>query len=183
MRRIVMLAVLLVAGSGAGADLITTTVSVRAYIDGQDYLHIAGSQLRWEHKAYSAVGLHGGSNHPTVLTTTLDGAAVMDGYEWTPAWPDGTSGGKWSSPFDGLTPAVPGQAELLTVNVVRARGSISVLQGPSEANGWETVLDFNDKSAGMADWYEVELTYRGTPEPASLAAMIVAAGALLRRRR
>lgn len=183
MRGIVIVATLAAMAAAGRADLITTTVRVRAWIDGQDYLHLSGSSVRWEHLSYRPAGDPTGPDEPTYLTTTVNGSAVMTDYAWTPAWPDGTGSGKWSSTFEGLNPPIPDDPEVVSVNVIRAPGYAGVIQTPTAGNGWETVIDFNDKAWGGATWYDIEVTFTGTPEPAGLALLAGGAVALLRRRR
>ncbi|MDO8430928.1 MAG: choice-of-anchor Q domain-containing protein [Candidatus Binatus sp.] len=141
----------------------TVTIDVKACIDGRDLLIIQGSTLQWQHLDHTAVGLVtcGSSGNATVVTTTLDGVTVLNNSSWTPNWPDGTSSGAFSSVFSGLSPALPSSGSLgVALTPVAARGSLTISQLPSPANGETTIVDFNDDGPGAAAGYEALLTFQ-----------------------
>jgi hypothetical protein len=135
-------------------------LSVQAWIDGRDLLHITPTRLYWEHLDYAAVGRLGGANEPTKILMRSY-AGLVRRVPWYPDWncPD------WecrnyhanSSAFGfGMLP-LPSQYQLVSVAVLEERESITVLQYPSAQNGYETIVDFNDDDWGGAAWYAVQL--------------------------
>ena len=151
------------------APPLTTTVpesgdkirvlSVQAWIDGRDLLHISPNGLYWHHLDYAAVGRLEGANQPTkILMRSYAGLSRR--APWHPEWncPD------WecrdyqtdSSTFRFGLP-LPSKYQLISVGILQERQSITVYQYPSAANGYETIIDFNDDGWGGADWYAIQL--------------------------
>jgi len=148
----------------------TTTLTVTAYIDGRDLLIVQGSTLQWHHLDYAAVGRFLGANVPTTISTTLNGAVVMDNLQWTPDWPfpppNELRFEAFSSAFAGLAPALPSADATVTLSIIQARGSVTIFQSPSAANGYTLIVDFNDDPEGGPATYEVELTITTGNTPA-----------------
>jgi hypothetical protein len=185
----------------------TLTYDINALIDGRDLLIIQGNTLQWHHLDYAAVGRYGGQNLPTVVSSTDDGATVLNKYQWIPTWPlpppDEIRFEAYSSVFSGLAPALPTTGRLgITVAPVDAGGSwclsepgrdtcgsVSIFQFPDTTNGNTAIVDFNDDPIGGAAFYTVQIsvdTGGSVPEPGSgaliglIGSVLIVAG--LRRR-
>lgn len=144
------------------------TLDIRAGFDGRDQLLIQGNTVQWQHFDWDAVGMHGGiggPNAPTYLTS-----AAMGTVAWQPSWPSGTGWGAYSSVYTGLTPALPGLAQTVTLTPIEVRSGAYIVQQPSAENGYTLRVEFNDNGPGGAAWYEVGLDYTpAVPVPATLA--------------
>jgi len=155
------------------------TLDVRAFTDGRDQLIINLNTLQWHHYDYAAVGRIDGRNEPTIITTTLDGTTIMDHVNWTPDWPspppDEIRFEAVSSIFSSLSPSIPLQDMTVSLEVVAARNSLTLVQLPDAGNGYTTILDYNDDPPGGPDWYEAKLTFTPIPEPSSAALLCFAA--------
>jgi probable HAF family extracellular repeat protein len=132
-------------------------LKVKAWIDGDSQLIIQGNTMQWHNLSYNAPGYefpYGDPPAPTYLTTQN-----LKKMAWTPAWPGGTSGNKMSEKFTGLNAPLAAVEQTVTLTAKRARGSATIIQQPSEGNGYMLVVDFNDNSSSGADWYEISLEY------------------------
>ena len=175
---------------------ITITMTITAYIDGQDLLIITGNTLQWHHLDNAAVGRFFGVNLPTTISTSLDGVPALTLFDWTPDWPapppDEIRFEAFSSVFSGLTPAFPSEDVTVDLTLLRARvhPGISILQAATPANNHTLILDFNDDIAGP-DFYTAQLTISTlaseVPEPSTsvlFAPALASIGlAMLRRRK
>jgi len=111
------------------------------------------------------VGRHGGNNFPTTISTLRDGVPVLKKLNWTPDWPfpppDEIRFPAFSSIFTGLIPSLPSYPVTVSLTPIEARGSVSILQTPTEANGYTLIVDFNDDPLGGPAFYTVQLTVSG----------------------
>jgi hypothetical protein len=151
--------------AGGQAEARSSPAQVRTYaytfstcIDGRDHLIIHGSTLQWQYDGYTAVG----DSRPdcgkqaTSVRAAIDGAPVLS-VDWLPIWsPDPPACGAVSASFAGLDPAFPASANV-TLTPLQARGSISISQFPSAANGWTLVLEFNDDQESGAAVYTAQV--------------------------
>jgi hypothetical protein len=136
-------------------------VEIEALIDGRDQLIIQGNTLQWHHLRFAAVGRHDGRhdgrNKPTVVSTQLNGVTIMDGVEWIPQWsappPDRINSGEFSSIFTDLAPGLPLAELSLQLIEIESRGATTMVELPTAANGFSTVIDFNDNSLGALEIY------------------------------
>ncbi len=143
-----VLFVILVSSTGSAA-----TLNVQALIDGRSQLHIQGGDVYWQHYDYDAPGWRTDHYDPTTL----------NGDDWYP-WPDSAGGntncnGCVSPTHAVLTPPLAASSTPVQLSIVTARQSVTIVQQPSEANGYEAVIEFNDNAYGGSDWYEVDITY------------------------
>jgi hypothetical protein len=94
---------------------------------------------------------------------------MMDGFEWTPTWPDPPPNEirfpAFSSVFTGLTPALPSGNMSVTLTPVQARESLTILQFPTLANNYTLIVDFNDDIEIGNAIYEALQTITYPPGP------------------
>ena len=161
--------VFVIAGLTMGAvSANTITLDVTADIDGRDQLIIQGNTLQWEHFDYTAVGLHNSAYPSTILTTTDNGATVLNNYAWTPSWPNGSGYGDYSSKFT-WNPGLPLQNMNVSLDVEQARYMLTLVQSPLAANGYTTIIQFNDDPPPSDALYQAKLTFTtATPIPAAV---------------
>jgi hypothetical protein len=119
-------------------------VTVKACIDGSDWVTVQGDQLWWEHRNHTTVGLHASC---TFSETFVNGVA------WTPTWTGSTSSATT------VDYGLPAAAQTVSVAVISARGSVSVTQQPDASNSYTTQVLFDDDPTGAAATYEATLQY------------------------
>jgi hypothetical protein len=151
---------------GGQAEARSSSTQMRTYtyafstcIDGRDHLIIRGSTLQWQYDEYTAVGdfRPDCAKQATSVRAAIDGAPALS-VDWFPIWsPDPPACGALSASFTGLDPAFPASANV-TLTPLQARGSISISQFPSAANGWTLVLEFNDDQESGAAVYAAQVT-------------------------
>jgi hypothetical protein len=170
---------MLLLGSTACAAGNVITLEIRALIDGRDQLIIHNNTLQWHHFENAAVGRHLGVNEPTEISTTLNGSTQLDHYDWIPDWPAPPPNNiryeAYSSVFTGLTPAIPRQETTVSLQVIQARSLVQLIQQPSAANNYTTILQFDDRSAAGSEFYQARLTFP-IPEPAALSLFVIGIG-------
>ncbi len=114
--------------------------SFLAYIDGRDQLIVQANTVQWHHLECELPGKWNGADEPT----------YVDGQTWWPDWP----GGSDSSIYTELDPPLASSEMNVSLEIISGRGSVVVAEQPSAANGYATVLEFDDPQGG-ASWYEV----------------------------
>ena len=146
---IVSACVLLAAGAlaiafrSAAQNKHTTTIKAR--IDGKDFLKIQGKRVWWEHELGGLPGDPKGANQPTAI----------NGIAWRPQW-DGSN----SIPFETLAPVFrPKHPEQVTLTRLGGRGEAMISELPTPANDNTLSVYFNDEEGG-ADWYEVSILWK-----------------------
>ena len=112
------------------------TYTVNACIDGQDYLHIQGNQLWWEHFAFSPPGTH----------SSCPGPVTVNGAVWAP----------WNNPFT-LPNTTVGCS--LAANIISCRYQCNIIQQPIAGNNWEGIYNFDDNAPGGSGQYVITLEY------------------------
>ena len=72
----------------------------------------------------------------------------MDHVPWVPDWPqpppDEIRFEAFSSVFSGLSPAIPTREMTVAIEPIAVRGNVRIAQQPSEANGYTSIIEFND---------------------------------------
>lgn len=142
-------------------------IQIDAWVDGRSRLILQGGTVRWLHLDYAAPGRLGGADTPTVINTvtnTVQGTPT----EWMPQWPaagENRNCNCESAPFTALAPAMPAAPMYLYLKQVRAREDVEFVAGPSAANNYTTVIEFDDTDEGGADWYLIDLLV--VPQPAT----------------
>ena len=150
-------------GAATQSHAAAFVVEIEALIDGRDQLIIQGNTLQWHHFRFAAVGRHDGRNKPTVISTQLNGVTIMDGVEWIPQWsappPDRINSEGFSSIFTDLAPGLPLAELSLQLIEIESRGATTMVELPTAANGFSTVIDFNDNSLGALEIYIAPLEF------------------------
>lgn len=149
-------------------------LNVQAHIDGRDQLIIREDTLQWHHFDFAAVGRHLGANSPTIING-ISGA----GFEWIPEWPlpppDEIRFEAFSSVLAGRIDPLPTDGAFWQIEKLFGRGSVSIVEQPTSANGFGLVVEFNDNPQGGSTFYGIQLS-RGpvaAPEPGMLALLII----------
>ena len=162
--------------SPISAHAAAFVVEIEALIDGRDQLIVQGNTLQWHHFDFAAVGRHQGQNLPTIISTQLNGVTLMDRVEWVPDWsappPDPIRFEEFSSVFSGLTPALPFAELSVQLIEVESRNSTTIVELPTAANGFSTIIEFNDNPAGSSEIYIARLEFdivTEAPEPGAVA--------------
>jgi hypothetical protein len=147
---------------GSSTNLVTNTLTVQGFIDGDSQLLLTTNGIIWYNSGWTAVpGRWQNQNAPTLIDTNT----------WYPTWP--TLGGNWSytgysSYYTNYNTAGFTAGSPITVTINQARGTVtpSVVQ---TNGGYMTVIDFNDMSFGGAATYNVTIstvtTGIATPTP------------------
>jgi hypothetical protein len=135
----------------------TVEYEFQADFDGRDWLVIQGATARWQHFDYTPVGLHNPSYPAMIMSSSVNGVALVNGASWIPSWPNGTGSGAWSSTYGGLIPALPPNPAWVSLNVVSGRGPVSIVQLPSDANTNTLIVEFNDDTYGGDALYDVQI--------------------------
>jgi hypothetical protein len=127
-------------------------LSVRARIDGISRLVIQGDTVQWFHIAAAAPG------------RWIQAPTFINGIGWYPNWPDIPDAQNrdcqcYSSVYQGISSITKGSS--VTLQIIQARERVSVIQQPSQSNGYTFVVEFDDaaepdKTFGD-DWYEIKL--------------------------
>jgi len=186
--RLVVLALMVFLSAGlftvGSSSASTITLDIQAFIDGRDRLVVQGNTLQWYH--YDTIwppGTIGNDFKPTIINTQLNGVPVLTNVDWFPSWPPSSLGtlppssGVISDLFTGVSPAVPA-TEDVTLTVVQARDSLSMVQAPNAGNGYTTIIQFNDDPSPAAAWYEAKLNYNTTPVPLPATVWLLGSGLL-----
>lgn len=144
------------------APCFGAVLNVRAWIDGKSRLYIQGSNVWWYHIEAAAPGKEGDVNYPTILNS----------HNWYPTWsiPDDQlrdCGGCTSSVYHNLSPALATDGANIQLAIIDVRDYVSIYQQPSETNGYTAIVEFNDPDGG-AYWDEINITYSGAAETASV---------------
>lgn len=150
------------ASSAPAAPTASSTVlNVRAYIDGKSQLIIRGDTIYWHHLDWAAPGRHFDAkvNQPTYLNNA----------KWEPTWPDIPDSENRdcqcdSSPYQGI-PTLANMNQEAWVEIVKARGTVVILQQPSTKNDFTLIIEFDDNIQSGPDWYEVNVGYTVAKNP------------------
>jgi len=134
----------------------TIVYDLVARMDGsQDTLIFQDATLQWNHVANgsAAPGRALGRNDPTLISSSLNGTQMMNQVAWIPTWPQPVPNeirfDAVSSVFTNLTPVLPAGGILsVSVTNISARGSLSVVQLPSAANGNTLIVNYADAAIG-----------------------------------
>lgn len=121
----------------------TVTTTIRAWIDGSDFIKVRGNQLWLVHRNY----MFPGRQYPEIGVSTF-----VNGHAWQPQWQGNVSN------------AVQLPSAILTdhpaqVVQVKGRGPIRVKEQPTAANDYTLSILIDDDPPLGADWYELTITW------------------------
>lgn len=112
---------------------------IRVFVDDKDIVNVRGGELWYKHESGALPGKWANNNHPTYVNKK----------KWIPQWD-----GKMSRPFEGLNPEfVPQVGTEAKIVHTYGRGTISIVEKPSDKNDQTLSLRFEDLDGG-ADWLE-----------------------------
>lgn len=140
----------------------TSTLTFNALIDGGDEVHIQGDKVWYVHHDYAFPGKYGDGNLPT----------LVNGEEWLPTWT-----GNVSSKYEKLDPPLlttggdAGNMVQMTVDVLRAGGTVSVQQPPTSENNYEVILYLDDNMNFGAHWYSFSVNWHLVPKPVATSGL------------
>jgi len=143
---------------GATLSVFGAQLDIKAFIDGRSDLVIQGNNVWWHHYDYAAPGRWLGANEPTYLNS----------FSWFPDWPqpgENRDCGCNSSVYDQLSPPLGVDGSPISVAIISARGSVTIVQQPSQNNGFAAIVEFDDNPPGGAAWYEISIFYDNSSEP------------------
>jgi hypothetical protein len=130
----------------------TITLNIRARIDGLSDLVIQGDTVSWYHRVGGAPG------------RWIESSTYINGIEWDPDWPDvpdryNTNCECYSSAYEGI--ATIANYPPVTLEIVRGRGSVNIIQQPSQENNHTLIIEFDDVANPVDtygdDLYEINL--------------------------
>jgi hypothetical protein len=126
-------------------DSVSLPLRVRAEIDGRSELRIQGGLIWWHHFEFEAPGMWG-DDQPTYL----------NGEAWWPQWPsDENAFCNCDSRKDELlSPPLKSDGSEISIQVVRARGSVAIVEQPSAQNDFTASVELSDPAPDR-DWFEV----------------------------
>jgi len=135
-------------------------------VDGKSQLEVQGYFARYHHYDHAAPGLH---RHDANCQLDTDATLVMahdptfiNGKQWWPEWPEGGENRDChcdSSFFKSDELLVPAAESKVTLNVIRARGEVAIIERPTAANGYRLTILWDDNPPAGCDFYEIELVF------------------------
>jgi len=144
-------------GGGCPARML---FQIKACIDGSDDLHIKDKSVWWVHRSWKLPGLH----ESCTLKETL-----INGVAWTPVWNGNAPCCKrpdvpchepcWSDRRTTLPVSLPKAEGRLIVHKLAGRGNVTPIQQPSDDNGYEGVVMFDDNEQPFSDVYEATISH------------------------
>lgn len=127
-------------------------IEFEAYVDGRSQLHIKGNQLWWHHFEFSAPGLWPHGPEPAPLPTRVNGT------NWLPEWPTEGDNSFCDCDSSKLAGKFAAFDQNIVVEVISARGPVTVVQQILDTSELEAVIEFDDYYEGGAEWYKVRIT-------------------------
>lgn len=127
-------------------------LTIRAFIDGADTLHVRGRNVWFVHRDKSLPGHWTGKpnlsrNEPTYI----------NGKAWTPQWHQTDDSTLRSYPLEAGYTLVPIDGAAISMETAHARGRVAIISRPTEADDYTLSLLFDDLDERGAVWYEVRL--------------------------
>jgi hypothetical protein len=123
--------------NGFASTQATRRIVIKALVDARDHWTIQDGKLHIEHFEFKK---------PVNI--------IINNVKWAPNWTGNTT-----DEFTAFTPPLaPFAGANLTVRKAKGRGEVTILEAPTEANGYKLVFRLQDKGAG-ADEHEVHITW------------------------
>lgn len=120
-----------------GEPPATRSLIIKAAIDAGDDFIIQDGKIFIQHIDYSP---------PTKIS--------INGRKWEPVWTDHRSDDftNFNHPLGSLV------GTHISLRLKKGRGEVSILEQPSESNGYKAIIHFQDMGAG-ADNYEIRISW------------------------
>jgi hypothetical protein len=126
-----------------------------AQISGRSRLILDDGTAQWHHYDFAAPG------RENCEIGDVWGATMIDGAMWFPVWPDPDCENYFcdcdSDVFTGLKPVVPNQTMGVELQNFQGRGTVTIVEYPTRANGFRVAIEFDDNRWLGAAWYQVDL--------------------------
>ena len=120
------------------------TLNIVALIDGISQLIIKGDSLHWYH-----------------VEAFVPCAIYINGQSWGPTWPNEVLGNRDclcnSSSYIGI-PTLARINQTVSINIIRGRSSVKIIQQPNAINDYTLIIEFNDSKPSGAG-YEISIGY------------------------
>ena len=135
-------------------------LNIRNKIDGRSRMTIDANSAMYHHDDYAAPGRladfpEGSTDEPTRI----------QGIDWQPGWPEAgenrdcnCDSSTYEQPIERgiLVPSRPATVEL---ELIEARHEVRLLQTPSEDNGYQLIIEWDDNPPGGDAFYEVNIHF------------------------
>ncbi|MEP6672484.1 MAG: hypothetical protein ABJF10_25195 [Chthoniobacter sp.] len=123
--------------TGFASTQATRRIVIKALVDARDHWTIQNGKLSIQHFEFK---------QPVDI--------VINGVKWAPTWTNNTT-----DEFTAFTPPLASFAgSNLSIKKTKGRGDVTILEPPTEANGYKLVFRLQDKGAG-ANEHEVHITW------------------------
>ena len=150
------------APEGTPGEACGCPIRIEADIDGRSHLILSPGSAQWHHYDYAAPGrlVEVDCGRPQMTLPT-----IIDGIEWYPEWPDvpteeNRNCNCLSDTYEGIERRIPPAALTPVLNSIQYRWLPAIVQQPTAANGYTTIIEFDDNGFSCADTYIVELSFR-----------------------
>jgi hypothetical protein len=148
--------------SGLKGESCSCPIRIEADIDGRSQLILSPGSAQWHHYDYAAPGRLvdvGFCGRPQMTLPT-----IIDGIEWYPEWPDAPTEENrdcncLSDSYEGIERRIPPGDLTPVLQRIQHRWPPAIVQYPTEANGYTTIIEFNDNGYNCAATYVVELSF------------------------
>jgi hypothetical protein len=144
----------------ASAKAPQRTLTIEAWVDGRSWLILRKNTLQWYQLEFAAPGRLEFANLPT----------IVNGEEWYPVWPDVPDAENrdcycYSSVLKGVKPFLHRNKLPAEINVLEARGAVTIVEFPSAENDYAMVIEFDDNGPGGAANYKIEIVFPSIGKP------------------
>jgi len=144
---------------------------IKNRIDGRSQLEVKNFFAGYHHDDHAAPGLH---RHDVNCQAESDVSATsaqvalahdptyINGNQWWPEWPENGENRDChcdSSYFASKELLVPMTESKVTLNVIQARGKVSILEEPTAGNDYRLVIEWDDNPPDGCDFYEIEVMF------------------------
>jgi hypothetical protein len=130
-------------------------IPIEVLIDGRSRLEFTPGSVQWHHLDFAAPGRHVFQDLPTTIGDQV----------WYPAWPDipDQENRDCNCYSDQFPFSVPWDStKIVTLQIIEARESVSIIEHPTNENGGRLVIEFDDNSQGGSAWYRINLVISDT---------------------
>ena len=157
-------------GACTTACAATGSITVRSFIDDEDFVKIRGNAIWFEHGGACLPGKHSNGNG--------NEATYINGVAWYPVWIDprpqeGYSNpgyieiGTESEPYilpDGCSAIPSGASVSISINEISCRQTVTLAEEPTKENDYTTAIKIKDQLSGPS-WYEFEVAWTVLERP------------------